>query len=618
MSVSASSAPRATAALPGTLDSATASPTSEAGKETFKLLVWRLVLVDTAEDSTQWSSRAKQQWGGGKPLFMSVSNKFKEHGSTSPQKLVFGDPRQSQKRSWSGVEWRESNSISVPLGDDPVLMIEVCVHRHGKKSVLGLGIMNTQSMLAENRQYTKFTIHVLPIHTAIDASTVHAVAEVEIHSSLLHESPDLNFTPLEYNYGTVRVSTVDFYYPSFFLTGTGEYIVSNVLCAMNMTEFSSLAMQLVPLGSAASYIATEPSQVITVRPQQRVYFSATWNLNNRACMRTLEMQLTVNGSQKPSAPILIKVHNQVPQTSGNTDLPFHYWVNTTCITNRQMLPSQELPLIHAILPVYRFISRSAPIGQTEGMIVAFDKDRGEHVLVRANGVPVTMGKLYGSRRHQQQPPPQQRLRLQKAGTGASALNRLENMDLDPVSGKESDFGFDENASFVVRDNAVSNPFPSRGPLLNLSQKTCLCTIALGLIRGFPMVYEPTTGLSPSFQVSVTLLDQRGWQIVHGETLPSYHSASGSLRWAEQLVLRKWPGATSQQFVRLNLTEVRPRDGDETPIGAGLISLPSMQRLYAQNPLSVAFYVYETYSLYDQLNSPSLLMKDVNVIFSELS
>ena len=43
----------------------------------------------------------------------------------------------------------------------------------------------------------------------------------------------------------------------------------------------------------------------------------------------------------------------------------------------------------------------------------------------------------------------------------------------------------------------------------------------------------------------------------------------------------------------------------------------MQRIYAQNPLSVAFYVYETYSLYDQLNSSSLLMKDVNVIFSEL-
>ncbi|CAC9488566.1 conserved hypothetical protein [Leishmania infantum JPCM5] len=615
MSVSASSS-RAAAASSVTLD-ATATPhTTDAAKETFKLLVWRLVLVDTAEDSSQWSSRAKQQWGGGKPLFVSVSNKFKEHGSTSSQKLVFGNPQQSQQQSWSGIEWRESNIIPVPLDDDPVLMIEVGVLRHGKKNVLGLGIINTQSMLAENRQYTKFTVHVLPTHTSIDAFTVHAVAEVEIHSSLLHESPDLNFTPLEYNYGTVRVSTVDFYYPSFFLTGTGEYIVSNVLCAMNMTEFSSLAMQLVPLHSAASYIATEPSQVITVRPQQRVYFSATWNLTNRACMKTLEMQLRVNGSQKPSAPVLIKVHNQVPQTSGNTDLPFHYWVNTTCITNRQMLPSQELPLIHAVLPVYRFISRSAPINQTEGMIVAFDKDKGEHVLVRANGVPVTMGKLYGTGHHQQRQSPQ-RLSLQKAGISASALSRVESMDLNAVSDLTSPFGFDTNASFVVRDSRVRNPFPSRGPLLNLSQKTCLCTIALGLIRGFPMVYEATTGLSPSFQVSVTLLDQRGWQIVHGETLPSYHSASGSLRWAEQLVLRKWPGATSQQFVRLNLTEVRPRDGDETPIGAGLISLPSMQRLYTQNPLSVAFYVYETYSLYDQLNSSSLLMKDVNVMFSEL-
>ncbi|CAJ1013592.1 conserved hypothetical protein [Leishmania braziliensis MHOM/BR/75/M2904] len=619
MSATASSALRTATASPGTLDAAADLHTSEAVKETFKLLVRRLVLVDTAEDNFQWSSRAKQQWGGGKPLFVSVSNKFKEHGSTSPRNMMFGHPQQSQQQSWSGIEWRESNSIAVPLEDDPVLMIEVGVLRHGKKNVLGLGIMNTQSILTENRQYTKFTVHVLPTHISIDASTVHVVAEVEIYSSLLRESPDLNFTPLEYNYGTVRVSTVDFYYPSFFLTGTGEYIVSNVLCAMNMTEFSSLAMQLVPLRSSASYIATEPSQVITVRPQQRVYFSATWNLTHRACMRTLEMQLTVNGSQKPSAPVLIKVHNQVPQTSSNTDVPFHYWVNTTCITNRQMLPSQELPLIHAVLPVYRFISRSAPIDQREGMIVAFDKDKGEHVLVRANGVPVTMGKLYGSdqqhQRQQQQLQPQ--LSMQKSGTGAYALSRLENMNFMGGGDMVPQFDFDVNASFVVCDNHVRNPFSSRGPLLNLSQKTCLCTIALGPIRGFPMVYEATTGLSPSFQVSVTLLDQRGWQVVHGETLPSYHSASGSLRWAEQLVLRKWPGATSQQFVRLNLTEVRPRDGDETPIGAGLISLPSMQRLYTQNPLSVAFYVYETYSLYDQLSSSSLLMKDVNVIFSEL-
>lgn len=154
-------------------------------------------------------------------------------------------------------------------------------------------------------------------------------------------------------------------------------------------------------------------------------------------------------------------------------------------------------------------------------------------------------------------------------------------------------------------------------MLNLSQKTCLCTIVLGTIQGLPMVFETATGVSPSFQVSVTLLDQRGWQIVQGETLPSYQSASGSLRWSEALVLRKWPGALSTQFMRLNLTEVRPRDGDETPIGVGLISLSSMNSTHVFNPMSVAFYVYETYSLYDQLNSPSLLMKHVNIIFSEI-
>lgn len=587
-----------------------ATVTNEPLKEIFRLYLRRLILIDTAEDSALWSSRAKRQWGGNKPIYITVSNKYTRRGTTSPQKIVYGSQKSPKWQGWNGIVWPEEEGIVVPLQEDPTLIFEVAVMARGTHYVLGLGVMNTQSMVAEGRQYTKHMVHIFPTSIPIDASTVHVVVEVEIRSSLLDEPPDLNFTPLEFNYGTVRVSTVDFYFPSFFLTGGGEYIVSNVLCAMNMTESSSLAMQLVPLGAAVNYIATEPSQVITVRPQQRVYFGATWALSQSACMKMLEMQLVVNGSQKPSVPILIKVHNQAPQTACTSDLPFHYWVNTTCITNRSMLPSQELPLIHAVLPVYRFISSTAPVDQTEGMIVAFDKDKGAQVLVRANGVPVTMGKLYSSG--------QQPSASSSASSGVGSLLRgLEHLDLRAIDSASSQVGFDTNASFVVRDPHRTNFFSSRGPLLNLSQKTCLCTIMLGTIRGFPMVLEATTGVSPSFQVSVTLLDQRGWQIVHGETLPSYHSASGSLRWTEQLVLRKWPGAQSIQFVRLNLTEVRPRDGDETPIGAGLISLPSMQHIFAQNPLSVAFYVYETYSLYDQLNSSSLLMKDVNVIFSEL-
>ncbi|EPY27768.1 hypothetical protein STCU_05570 [Strigomonas culicis] len=491
------------------------------------------------------------------------------------------------RQGWVGVSWDDDDGIVVPIADDPVLLLEVAsVTKKGNKC-LGIGVLHTQAMLCEDRQYAKMCVHMLPTAAAIDSTTVHIVAEVEVHSNLLDEPPENNYIPLEYNYGSVRVSTLDFYYPSFFLSSTGQYIISNVVCAMNMTESSSLAMQLLPRGLAASYVQTNPPQVITVRPQQRVYFSGTWLLSQAACMRSMELQLTVNGSQRPTAPIIIHVHNSVPQPA-SSDLPYHYWVNTTCVTNRAMMPSQELPLIKTILPVHRLIG-NGPVDQTEGMIVAFDKDKGEQVLVQANGLPVEMG------------------------------DRPSHNTLDVTSMADllsSAVAFNTNASFVVSDRSAFAS-PARGPLLDLSQKTCLCTIVLGTIRGFPMVYETSTGVSPSFQVSLTLLDQTGWQLERGETLPSYQSASGSLRWTEELVLRKWPGAQSTQFVRLNLTEVRARDGDETPIGCGLISLRSMKRTYIHSSLSVAFFVYETYSLYDQLGSPSLLMKDVNVVFSQM-
>lgn len=600
-----------------------------AAPEVFTLHVTRFTLIETAEETSQWASRAKDQWGGSsKPITIGVTSQSVKRGSTVARSVTYS----GKSQGWTGIEWgRGGEGIVVPLPEDPMLLIEVCAAKHPNRPV-AVGVLDAQAMLAEGRQFAKYCVHLFQLHAAQDDDTVHALVEVEVHSSLLDDPPEDNFLPLEYNYGSVRVSTVDFYYLPFLLNGSGQYVVSNVMCAMNMTESSSLAMQLVPLKEAANYLLPNPSKVITVRPQQRVYFSASYVISQKACMRPMELQLTVNGSQPPSAPIIIKAHVGTPQPTA-TDIAYHYWVNTTCITNRQMMPSQELPLIRAILPVYRFIA-NGPINQTEGMIVAFDKDKGEQVLVSASGVPVAMSSSasygggggvgggvggaggYGSGGFNAARGFGGDLGFLAGGGGALDGMNLTAGNLGDLLGG---FTLDANASFVVQDSSRGhrNLLPSRGPLLNLSQKTCLCTIVLGTIRGFPMVFETATGISPSFQVSITLLDQQGWQIVKGETLPSYQSASGSLRWTEQLILRKWPGAKATQFMRLNLTEVRPHDSDETPIGAGLISLSSMLRTYALNPMSVAFYVYETYSLYDQLNSPSLLMRDVNLIFSDI-
>ncbi|RNF24271.1 uncharacterized protein Tco025E_02630 [Trypanosoma conorhini] len=550
--------------------------------ETYKLYINRMIFIDTAEENSQWLTRVKRQWGSDQPIAIRVMNESEHLGTTSPQMI-------GSHTGWTGVSWAGGESevvgIEVPNHQGPMMVLEV-VGGKNSLSIYGTGLINSSGMVTEKRQYAKYCVHLFPTQTAFDSETVFAMVEAEIRSSAWDGRHGDEFAPLEYNFGSVRVSTLDFYFPSFMLTGTGEYIVSSVMCAMNMTENGALAMQLVPLAGARDYISVEPPQVITVKPQQRVYFTATWSIAERACMKELQMQLAVNGSQPPSAPITISVHNSPPQPK-TADTPYLYWLNTTCVTNRQFSMSQEFPLVCALLPVFRFVSngRAAGLG-AEGVIVALDKDKGENVLVRADGVPVV-----------------------SALTAGSATTRF-------------DSSFAGGSWAQANHNAWRMPddvrrFALDGPRMNLSEKTCQCTIHLGTIRGFPMVYEVSTGISPSFQVSLTLLDQQGWQVVKGETKASYQSASGSLRWDDELVLTKWPGATSKQFARLNLTEVRPRDGDETPIGAALVSLYRLDRTRLQVGIQLAFHVYETYSLYDTLHSSSLLMTDAFITFSEL-
>ncbi|ORC88021.1 uncharacterized protein TM35_000192650 [Trypanosoma theileri] len=549
--------------------------------ETHKLFITRLVFIDTAEETEQWLTRVRKQWGSNRPIAVRVMNEADHLGATTPKPV-------SSNGGWTGVSWNDdATGIELPNNEGSLLVLEVVGGEDGRVTY-GVGMLNIAAAISEKRQYAKYCVHLFPTQTTIDSKTVYALLEVEIRSSIWDGRPDDSFAPLEYNFGSVRVSTVDFYFPSFLLTGEGDYVVSNVICAMNVTENSALAMQLTPLLDARNYITVEPAQVITVMPQQRVYFSATWNVTERACLKKLKVQLVVNGTQPPSAPILIDVHHSPPQPKA-VDTPYHYWLNTACVTNRQFSLTQEFPLVVSLLPIFRFVSngRASELG-TEGFIVALDKDKGENVLVRADGVPIVSA-----------------LNAMKAAPWMDST--LESLSLSQAS----------NNTWMLQNTGRHN-YLSDGPILNILQKTCQCVIHLGTIRGLPMVYEVSTGVSPSFQVSITLLDQLGWQVVVGETKPSYQSTSGSLRWDDQLVLRKWPGASCNQFIRLNLTEVRPRDGDETPIGAALVSLCRLDRTPAEVGIQLAFHVYETYSLYDTLHSSSLLMKDAYITFSELS
>lgn len=534
----------------------------------------------------------------------------------------------------------------------------------------------------------------MPVSPVTPASMIFAFTS---SSAGNRGSGDVGFTTLEYNYGAVRLSTVDFFYPSFYLSGRGQYILSNVLCAMNMTESNALAMRLVPLKEACDYLQTAPSSFITVRPQQRAFFTASWILKKpRYCGSTqLELELLVHGSHTPTARILIQVHLTEPH-SRPSDVPFMYWVNHSCFCNRQMMSIEELPLLKEVLPVYRLLSSSAkraPRGRS-GNGLTRSRARGgldgaspgcgcrpllppppssTHVLGSSTASPPLLPSASssfvsggGSSPHSAH----QRYSSLLSNTMSSFSPLPFSMLLGPNDGGgDSDIyeGGDElldiNASFVVskaaretfmKDGANSaevglssgnagasageeaideNRIPPTssshldpsfshrrifyyGPLLCIQQRTCRCAVRLGPIRGFPFL-ESASGQPHAFRIAITLLDKVGWKVIVGETKPSYPTASGSLQWNETLVLQKWPGAVASQFCRLHLSEVRTTDGDETPIGAGLISLGDFNKIHERVPLCVALSVYETYSQYDQMISPSLLMKDITFCFFDV-
>lgn len=502
---------------------------------------------------------------------------------------------------------------------------------------------------------------------------------------------DVGFTTLEYNYGCVRVSTVDFFFPSFFLSGCGQYIVTNVLCAMNMTESSALAMQLVPLKDACAYLQTSPSSVITVRPQERAFFTATWRLKKKKYFGAskLGLELLVYGSHKPTARILLQVHHTAPHNLPN-DVPFMYWANHTCFYNRQMMSMDELSILKDVLPVYQIVSSATKKAARSRKGSGVSRSRGD-----GNGARLQYG-----RQPLLPPPPSSTHVLGSSSVPppllSSSASLLSSSALGPYSVYSKDssaviyptsplppplhsiekslqggerFGMfddeecliDTNASFVLSKtlNEVvldldversklaggahhvghteekggaaetmggsephAEPFSRhrrlfyRGPLLSIQQRTCRCAITLGPIRGFPFL-ESASGQPHAFRIAITLLDKVGWKVLVGETKPSYPTASGSLQWNETLYLQKWPCAIASQFCRLHLSEVRSTDGDETPIGAGLISLGDFNKIHEFVPLCVALSVYDTYSQYDQMISPSLLMKDISFRFFDV-
>jgi hypothetical protein len=327
-----------------------------------------------------------------------------------------------------------------------------------------------------------------------------------------------------------------------------------------------------------------PQNGVVVMPGQRAYFSVTWSLGMPpgAALRDLhEVELLISGGPKPHPSVMFRVHMAIPRDEAVL-APFHYWVNTTCVTNRPLHPTQDLPFVRSVLPVFLFHRQAALVN---------DALMGTH----------TEGDLDAD------------FMIKDCDTG---LQRY-------VAGGMAGPGALEAGSALFRRGATSEYIPP----IDFSDVPCVGTITLGKVVGVPVLYSSSingsSGVAPAFKLTAQMLDSR-WAFDNeedptaprssvAETVFVYQSVSGVLQWPTTFQFYKAAGASPDQFLRITLVEVSPIDDDEMPVAACVVTIPSLTANEGQRiPIRTAFYVLDSYSLYDQLPNISLLLKGATI------
>jgi hypothetical protein len=536
----------------------------------------RLILVETAEDRATWFARARKQWGGGKPIAVRLSSSSAVFASTAPMGLEL-------QRQWCGVNFEEDGVIyDAPhlAESDGMLVIEVVSAGVVPMQILGIAVVNLRSFILERRLSGRNSVLVFPASLSSEA-TVHAVLDLEVRttSSLTladelqggpagpaHRPSGTAMSPLEYSFGCLRLSSLDLYFPSFLIDSSkeGEYIVSNVICAYNNTEDEYLTLSFVQRGLSpitGGGLVVHPAEAVVVRPQQRAYFSVTWNVSSPQPVQTPELELSVVGGPHQgtqdglTAPVVFRVHFSAPRPD-DLDSPFQFWINTTCLTNRTMSHSSELPYIKSVLPIFFLIEKAATGTQgTDDAILVRNIDNGASVMV-AGGPSMLV------------PSPR------------------------------------------ASDAAVEQ-------LLDLTDTACECVLSLGTLVGFPVPSSSSQhgALTCSFRIIATVTKADGWSLLSAETEAHYQLPSGRIPWNETIRLQKKRGADCRQFMKLHLVEVSPRDDDETPVGSAIVSLSSLTHIRSRSAtVHAAFFIYDCCSLYDDLASGGALLKGCSLHF----
>lgn len=160
--------------------------------------------------------------------------------------------------------------------------------------------------------------------------------------------------------GTCAFSTCTFYFPEKFLTGTGEYIVTNVLCVESRSD--NVVQLEVALPEDLKRVGVLPDKKVVIsRRGERVFLTFTWNVfdayvdlgadkNGDAESGSAGLHVLIRDGTENKAPLDIALVGDIPHPTAKGTGPFLFFVNHAKVSNVASNLSDDAMLAD-ILPI---------------------------------------------------------------------------------------------------------------------------------------------------------------------------------------------------------------------------------------------------------------------------
>ncbi|KPA85806.1 hypothetical protein ABB37_00151 [Leptomonas pyrrhocoris] len=200
-------------------------------------------------------------------------------------------------------------------------------------------------------------------------STVYAVLEFSVvvgatdGDTAISMAANTRYAPVptELEVGsTCAVSTRTFYFPPKFLTGRGEYIVTNVLCVESRSDNPVQLEVALPEELKKVGVLPDKKGVIN-RKGQRVFFTFTWNVfdayvdvdagkDSDADRSTVGLHVLIRDGTENKVPVEIAFVGDLPSATAESTGPFMFYVNHAKVSNVACCSTDEA-ILDDILPI---------------------------------------------------------------------------------------------------------------------------------------------------------------------------------------------------------------------------------------------------------------------------